>query len=299
MEKNNPTPALETNRIIRTQTPDGLVVFELNGEFGSAKFSPQGAHLMEFTPAGGKPLLFLSKQTALTRGKAIRGGIPVIFPWFGARAGHPESPMHGLVRTRVWEVASLEVPENRAAKIRMTFESNPETLSIWPYAFRLALDFTLGRNLVIRWETHNMDQSPFLFEQALHPYFPVSDVRSAGVEGLKGIRFIDKTDGLRLREDVADAVLFTAETDRLYLDTDSKLFLNDPGSFSRLGIDKVGSRSSVVWNPWIAKAASLPDLGDEEWREFVCVEQANAANNAVTLAPGEVHTLEVGYGWCD
>ena len=295
MQNNSPDHWLQNKRITRTESTQGLPVFELQGDFGSARFSTQGAHLMEFTPAGQPPLLFLSKQTALTPGKAIRGGIPVIFPWFGAREGHPESPMHGLVRSRIWEIAEIEVPEEGPAKVRLTFESNAETLALWPHAFALSIEFILGEDLAIRWESHNTGDSAFVFEQALHPYFPVADVGSASVHGLQNAEFIDKTDAMRIKTDSAEAVSFVGETDRLYLDTASVLSLEDPASLSRIVFAKAGSLSSVVWNPWIAKAAALADLGDEEWREFVCVEQVNAARNAVMLPAGEVHIFEARY----
>ncbi len=295
MQNSPPAIWLQNNRITRSESPEGLPVFHLQGDFGSARFSPQGAHLMEFTPTGQPPLLFLSKDTALTPGKAIRGGIPVIFPWFGARAGHPESPMHGLVRTRPWEIAELEVPEEGPAKVLLRFESTPETLALWPYAFALSLELSLGEDLAIRLETQNTGHESFVFEQALHPYFPVADVGSASVHGLQNVEFIDKTDALRLKTDLAEAVRFSGETDRLYLDTPATLSLEDPASLSRIVFGKAGSLSSVVWNPWIAKAAALADLGDEEWREFVCVEQANANRNAVTLPAGDVHVFEARY----
>jgi glucose-6-phosphate 1-epimerase len=286
---------LENKHITFCESSGGLPVFQLEGEFGSARFSPQGAHLMEFTPSGQPPLLFLSKCTALTPGKAIRGGIPVIFPWFGPRQDHPESPMHGLVRTRLWNLTEMDVPAEGPAKVRLTFDSNAETLAIWPHAFALSLEFTFGEDLAIRWESRNTGSSDFVFEQALHPYFPVADVESASVHGLQGAEFVDKTDGMRLKTDQAEAVSFVGETDRLYLDTAAMLSLEDPASHSRIVFGKSGSLSSVVWNPWITKAAALPDLADEEWKEFVCVEQANAAHNAVTLRPGELHLFEARY----
>lgn len=295
METNTPARWLENQRMKHTKSADGLPVYQISGGFGSARFSTQGAHVMEFTPAGQPPLLFLSRQTALSPGKAIRGGIPVIFPWFGPREGHPESPMHGLVRTRPWEILGIDVPEEGPARVRMGFESSAETLALWPYAFSLSLEFTFSWDLAVRWETRNTGASPFVFEQALHPYFPVADVHSASVHGLQGTAFIDKTDAFRLKTDTADSVLFTTETDRLYLDTRAELSLEDPASRSRLLFRKQGSGSSVVWNPWSAKAAALADLGDEEWREFVCIEQANANRDAVTLSAGGIHVLEARY----
>lgn len=295
MSDSSPSQWRSQERVTVSESPGGLPVIELEGDFGIARFSPQGAHLMHFAPAGQPPLLFLSGQTQLSTGKAIRGGVPVIFPWFGARDGHPESPMHGLVRTRTWEIEAVEVPEKGPGKVRMKFESSPETLALWPHDFALSIEFSLGESLSIHWETRNTGDAPFDFEQALHPYFPVADVRSAAVRGLQGGEFIDKTDGMRVKTDSMEPVVFQRETDRIYLDTSATLSLEDPASGSKIVLEKAGSLSSVVWNPWIDKASAIADLGDDEWENFLCVEQANAARNSLTLPAGAIHTFETRY----
>jgi D-hexose-6-phosphate mutarotase len=277
----------------------GLEFLKLTGPFGSAEFCTQGAHLMHFTPSGGTPMLFVSAKTLLSPGKAIRGGIPVIFPWFGPRAGHPEAPMHGLVRTRPWQVTEVTVPQKPGAEspgstpavVRFECQSDADTLVLWPHEFRLELVFELGTSLHITWRVHNTGSAPFNFEQALHPYFPVKDVHSATVSGLQNATYIDKTDQMTIKTQTEPVVRFSGETDRLFLDTADTLTLDDPASNQRLLIQKTGSNSSVVWNPWIAKAAALADLGDEEWREFVCVEQVNAAKNSVQLPPEKTHAM--------
>ena len=275
----------------------GLEFLKIKGSFGFAEFCTQGAHLMHYTPNGGTPMLFVSAKTQLVPGKAIRGGVPVIFPWFGPRASHPESPMHGLVRTRPWQITDINVPEeptppdNGSALVRFECSSDPETLAIWPHTFRLELEFRLGRALEITWNVHNTGSSPFEFEQALHPYFPIQDIHTASVSGLQNTAYIDKADQMKLKVQSEPTVLFGSETDRLYLDTTAELTLNDPTSKRRLRVSKTGSHSSVVWNPWVAKAAALADLGDEEWREFICIEQANAARNVIQLATGHTHTF--------
>lgn len=207
--------------------------------------------------------------------------------------------MHGLVRTRMWSLEHLTVPETGPAEARFEFASNPETMAEWPHSFRLSLEFVLGPALEIRWEVKNTGETSFVFEQALHPYFPVRDVHSASVEGLRGVTFVDKTDAFRRKTDTAPSVAFAGETDRLYLNTTSDCVLADPASGRRLVVSKSGSCASVVWNPWIAKAAALADLGDEEWRGFVCVEQVNALENAVTLPAGGSHWLTARYDFSD
>lgn len=278
-----------------TSSTEGLPLILLEGHFGSAKFAIQGAHLIEFTPKAQAPLLFVSSKSHFAPGKAIRGGVPVIFPWFGPREGHPEAPMHGLVRNRPWTIDSIEVPDLGPAKVCFSFVSDAETQAVWPYAFRLKLEFTLGVALEIRWTVENTGREAFSFEQALHPYFPVQDVGQARVLGLQGASYIDKSDHLQRKLDTAPAVTFAAETDRLYLDTDRTCVLQDPAAARELVFEKQGSHSSVVWNPWIAKAAALADLDDADWRRFVCVEQVNAAQNAIQLPPSAAHIFAVRY----
>ena len=274
---------------------EGLVTAQIRTPKVSARFAIQGAHLIEFSPFCGKPLLFVSQKTHFAPGKAIRGGIPVIFPWFGPREGHPKSPMHGLVRTRDWSLDHLEMREDGSARIEFGFRSTDETLALWPHPFELRLAFELGAELKIEWRTRNTGTSVFSFEQALHPYFPVHDIATASVEGLAGVEYIDKAAQLLVKRESSEPIRFVAETDRLYLDTDSECVLKDPSGHRELHIEKSGSKSSVVWNPWIAKAAALADLDNEEWRHFVCVEQANASRNALPLAPNETHLFQVRY----
>jgi len=274
---------------------DGLEIFRIHTGSITARFAIQGAHLIDFTNNENIPLLFISRQSLFAPGKAIRGGIPVIFPWFGPREGHPESPMHGLVRTRPWQISEITIHPDGTAKVGFSFNDSPETLALWPHAFELKLEFTLGRELEVRWEVRNSGQNAFRFEQALHPYFPVQDVLRANVQGLAGATYIDKTDSLKLKEEGADAIVFSGETDRLYLDTTSTCILEDQAAGRRLTISKTGAGSSVVWNPWITKAAALSDMADDEWKEFVCVEQANANRNAIELKSGETHVFSARY----
>ena len=275
--------------------PDGLDSLEIRGAFGNAQIFLQGAHLTGFRPRGLREMLFVSRQSHFKPGKAIRGGIPLIFPWFGPREGHPDAPMHGLVRTRAWRVLDIEVPDQGAARVVLGLESCPETLAAWPHPFKTQIEFRMDSTLRIAWRIENTGSDSFTFEQALHPYFPVADIHSARVLGLQNAHFIDKTSGGTLCTDAKQEVRFTQETDRLYLDTRAALILEDPAAQARLTVTKSGSDSSVVWNPWIEKAASLADLADDEWQNFVCVEQVNAKHNAVTLAPGAVHEMDAEY----
>ena len=242
-----------------------------------------GAHLTAFQPRGAKPLLFMSEKSNYVDGKPIRGGVPVIFPWFGPKAGSPESPMHGLVRTRSWELeACARQPDG---SVRVAF-------GLSDAAWGLRMAFTLGRSLEMELEVRALGQ-PLQFEEALHTYFAVGDVRQASVEGLAGVEYIDQADGFKRKPQGPEAIRIAGETDRVYLNTTSACVLRDPVLGRTITVEKENSATTVVWNPWIAKAKAMADFGDDEWPRMICVESANAGEAAVRLEPGQSHTLLV------
>ena len=131
------------------------------------------------------------------------------------------------------------------------------------------------------------------FEEALHTYFSVRDVRQVTIEGLESADYIDKMDAARIKPAAGQPIRFAEETDRVYFDTDAVCVLRDPGHRRRITVSKSGSLSTIVWNPWTAKAARMPDFGDREWPGMVCIESANVASNAVELNPGQHHQMQL------
>ena len=139
-------------------------------------------------------------------------------------------------------------------------------------------------------EVENRDIGPFRFEEALHTYFAVRDVERVSVDGLQTTDYLDKVAAFARKPQGDAPIRFAGETDRVYLDTDAPCVIHDSGS-RRIVITKSGSNTTVVWNPWVEKARAVPDLGDDEWREMVCVETANVGDAAIQLAPGATHTM--------
>ncbi len=273
------------------ETPGGLVRLVVTTARASAEIYLNGAHVTQFQPTGEAPVLFMSQASLLQPGKAIRGGVPVIFPWFGGRAGHPESPAHGFARTSAWEVESLTASADGPAVISLVLTANEQTRGQWSHEFLIRHRITVDRELTMVLEVENLGTAPFEFEEALHTYLSVSDVRETATTGLAGIEYIDKVDGLRRKVQEAAPIRITGETDRVYLNTKGTCSADDPGLGRRLEVAKEGSDTTVVWNPWIAKAAAMADFGNDEWPQMLCIETANAAENAVTLAPGARHAM--------
>ena len=230
----------------------------------------------------------MSKRSHFADGKPIRGGVPVIFPWFGPRAGHPDSPAHGFARTRTWGPESVIEQPDGVIVLTLRLESDDASRAVWPGDWVLRLRVTVATTLTMELEIENTGETPLRCEEALHTYFSVSDVQKIEVSGLNGVEYVDRLDSSRKRQE-SEPICFASETDRTYVNTASDCAILDPGLSRRIVIEKSGSSATVVWNPWIAKAKAMPDFGDDEWPFMVCVETGNMAENALEIAPGARH----------
>ena len=269
----------------------GLVRVAVNTSHAEAHVYTHGAHVTHWQPAGAAPVLFLSQRSVFQPGKPIRGGVPVCFPWFGPNARSASLPMHGFARLMEWAVESVRQQGAGEVALTLVLRSNDQTRSFWPHEFELRHTVTVGAELTMALETRNTGKEPFTVTEALHTYLRVGDVRKIEITGLENTDYIDKVAGGRRENQGSWPITFTGETDRVYAGTRAATVLNDPGLGRRIVVEKSGSSSTVVWNPWIAKAAAMPDFGDDEWPGMVCVETANAADDAVTVAPGESQTM--------
>lgn len=248
-----------------------------------------GAQVTSWRPADSEEVIFLSRQSRFEEGKAIRGGIPVCFPWFRAKADNPQAPAHGFVRTKAWQLDLLQRMQDSVIATLST-ESDEGTLRWWPHEFRLVHRITVGAELTLDLVVVNSGSTSLRFEEALHTYHHVGDAGGIRVAGLDGASFLDNTDANREKTQHGDIVM-TQPIDNAYLNTRNTLELVDPIMRRRIRIAKENSLSTVVWNPWESGAKALADLGDDEWRQFACVEASNIVSCAVTLSAGEQHTM--------
>ena len=232
----------------------------------------QGAQLTRF-----RDWLFLSERSHFAQFTAIRGGVPVIFPWFGPHKDDPNAPQHGLVRTCDWKI------ENAA--------DDAVTLAVATDNWRVRMKYGFAEKLRMRFEVENLSDQPLEFECALHTYFAVDDVHRVRIEGLDGKTYLDKTDDYRRKIQHGD-VTFSSETDRAYMGAPGPIAIGD-GTRTIHIVGAAGWRSTVVWNPWSQVAAGMKDLGADEWERYVCVECGAIADDAVILAAGENYALDV------
>jgi glucose-6-phosphate 1-epimerase len=256
----------------------------------AAEIYLHGAQVTSWQPAGAGDAIFLSEHSRWEDGKAIRGGIPVCFPWFRAKGDDPQAPAHGFVRTKSWQLDSVTAGEDDSVAVVCSTESDESTRRWWPYDFRLVYRITVGRALRLELMVTNIGAGSLRFEEALHTYFRVGQVQKAQVKGLDGVAYLDNTDANREKIQ-AETLIMKAATDNAYLNTRSAVELMDPVLRRTIRTEKENSATTVVWNPWQNGAAALSDLGNEEWQQMACVEASNILSSAISLAPGEEHTM--------
>jgi glucose-6-phosphate 1-epimerase len=248
-----------------------------------------GAHVTSWKPAGHDEVLFISTKSRWQEGQAIRGGIPICFPWFRGKPDDPHAPAHGVVRTRSWRLESI-VETNAGVAVTMFIESDEQTRRWWPADFRLAHRATFGSELRLELVCTNTGTTPMRFEEALHAYNRVDDVVNVRLQGLDKASFLDNTDSNTKKTQIGDVVI-AAQTDNAYLKTQNPVTLIDTGFRRRIRLEKTNSHTTVVWNPWSDSAAKMQDLGEGEWKRFLCVEASNIMDAAVKLEPGQEHKM--------
>lgn len=267
----------------------GLPLVRVETEMSTADVYLHGAHVTHFQRHDEKPILFLSRESLFEAGKPIRGGVPIILPWFGPREGQPA---HGFVRSEAWQLVEASLAETEGARLRFRLPTLP-AMKDWP-RFVAEFEVFVGYTLEMELQVTNVDDArPLPLETCLHTYFAVGDIAQTEVRGLRGVKYLDNLEGLREKVETQDSIRFAGEVDRVYVNTPDTTEIVDRAWGRVIEVAKSDSLSTVVWNPWIAKAQRMPDYGDDEYLRMVCVESGNVKSNAHTLNPGQTATLAV------
>jgi D-hexose-6-phosphate mutarotase len=266
-----------------------LARLEINTAWSSAEIYLHGAHVTHFQKKGEPPLLFMSQLSRFAEGMPIRGGIPVIFPWFGAREGQSA---HGFARLQMWELREVLQLSTGEVTVHFFLPDSPAAALFGKFSadYWVTVGKTLSAQLNIANASEDQD---FRFEDCLHAYFKVGDIGAISITGLKGTDYLDKTENFARKTERAEHLKISQETDRIYLDTAAPVEIHDSRLGRRIRIEKSGSLSTVVWNPWVDKAEQMPDFGGDEFHQMVCVESGNVADNQLTLPAGKSNTLKV------
>ena len=262
---------------------------EITTAWSTAEIYLHGAHVTNFNRHGESPLLFLSQCSRFEANQPIRGGIPVIFPWFGPREG---LGMHGFARTKPWELKEVLPAPDGTVSVRFRLADYPEAGAYPPFAaeYLVTVNDALTLELIV---TNNSTDSKLEFEECLHTYFAVEDIGATSIVGLKGVSYLDKVANFAKKTEKEEAIRITSEVDRVYLNTAGTVEIRDERLKRVIRVEKKNSASTVVWNPWIAKAQQMPDFGNEEYQNMVCVESGNVNANKIVLDPGKSSNLKV------
>jgi glucose-6-phosphate 1-epimerase len=285
----------QTLRVIEGR--GGLPMIEIENGLATALISLHAGQVLAYRPAdAAQDLLFLSDRAYFAPGKAIKGGIPVCWPWFGADPEGRGRPAHGFVRSMPWTLRDTRALEDGATRVTLGLADDDDTRALWPHRYNVAIDIRVGSRLRVELITQNTEDRPFRITQALHTYFRVGDATRARVLGLEGCRYIEKAkDGKDAVITQVGPVTVSAEVNRIYQAVPPDLSIEDPALGRRLRIAAENSRTCIVWNPWIETARAMDDLEDEDYRTMLCVETANAADEVIEVAAGGEARLGVSY----
>ncbi len=273
----------------------GFTYIEINNAKAHATISTYSGQVLSYRPKSQKDdLLFVSDRAYYESGKAIKGGIPVCWPWFGADPDDLGRPAHGFVRNRQWEVSGSESLADGSTKIVLGLADSEETRKIWPHPFKLNIEITVGDSLTVALVTHNNGDENVTISQALHTYFYVGDIGKVRVLGLDGVEYLDKVDNFAEKTQ-SGPITINGEVDRIYKGVSGELVIQDESLGRKIRIASRGCSTAVVWNPWSEIAASMGDLNDDDYRKMICVETANAGPETVEVAAGNSYRLEAEY----
>lgn len=261
-----------------------------------AEICLQGAQLTQFVPANQSPYIWLSPKAEYLKGQGLRGGIPICWPWFGALDKNPENIKnqikpnnlaHGFVRTMDWQLTQYQESAHEVNLV-LSIGHNESTLKIWPFKFELSCHFKLSSCLEMELKTTNLDSSNMYFSQALHSYFPTNDIHQTRILGAEQQTYVDALDKWKKKKQ-ATAISISEEVDRIYFGHSEYKILTP----SHLTSVNSNSQSSVIWNPWIKKSRCLSQFPENAYQSMLCIESANALDDAVCLTPSTSHSLKL------
>jgi len=285
----NPSKPETLGRVAFLDGQNELPMLEISTAWSTAEIYLNGAQVTHFKKKDEPPLLFMSQCSRFAEEQPIRGGIPIIFPWFGPREGLAQ---HGFARLKTWEVKEVLPAPDGSVSVRLRLPDCAEACTLPAFTADYIVTVSDALTLELR-VTNDSKEDTLAFENCLHTYFEVGDCTAISIIGLKGVNYLDQVANFAACVETHDAIRIGSEVDRIYRDTTGTVEILDPRFGRRIFIEKQGSASTVVWNPWISKSQKMPDFGNDEFERMVCVESGNVGANEIKLAPGETSVLTV------
>jgi len=265
---------------------NGFQYLEVKNSAASAKIALQGAHIFEYKRKAQGELFYLSETSDFALGKAIRGGVPICWPSFGLN--NPDLPQHGFARVFLFEYISSSEMNATTTQLVFGLNDSAKTLSLWNYKFELRFIVTISDTLTMELQTLNKDTKEFTLTQAFHSYFKVSDISNIVLSGLDTKPCFDT---LTKKNTLQNGdITVSEEFDKVFQEVDTILTLQDKDKI--ITIQNEGSSSVVVWNPWVEKCKRMNAMQDDDYREFICIESANAFEDFVVVKPNETQILK-------
>jgi D-hexose-6-phosphate mutarotase len=249
----------------------------------------QGAHITRYQPVTDVDLLWMSDSAVYQPGKALRGGIPLCWPWFGADSQNPDRPQHGYARTSDFNVLST-LATDQATSITLTLDPAQSPCPDWKNNVRLEFEIRLSAALWIEMRSHNLSDSPLTLSNALHNYFSISSRQRIAVPAVTGLTYLDKLQNYQPQLQ-SSALTINGEVDRVYQAPPASIDLLDPDRQINTSMYCWGNNNLVIWNPGAQKAQAMADFDDDGFEQMICIEPANALEQSITLQPGEGHRL--------
>jgi len=282
----------------------GLPLIKIDNEYASAMVSIYGAQVLSFKPkrdgtddsvSEDNELLFVSELAFFEQGKAIKGGIPICWPWFGRDPENLGRQMHGFARNMLWQLEETELTDDGGIKLVLSLSESKESYKLWTHDFKVILTITIGKILRLSLKTVNTGKKAFTITQALHAYFSIADIQKIEVDGLDKVKYIDTVNGVYKTELQVGKVTVNQEVDRIYIDVPARTVLIDHKLKREVAIDSIGSKTTIVWNPWIEISKRSADLTEDAYQRFMCVETANAAEDVIVVEPKQSFIIEAEY----
>lgn len=302
-------PTLPTPHVLLTRYEGPGASHEavrINTRHGTALIALHGAHVLSWLPKGEREVFWMSPDS-LPEPAAIRGGVPVCWPWFAKQGQSPAAAQHGPLRNLHWQVSAVHEASDEAVHLSLVPALQAQALASGtsfaegvPPGLTLRMDLHVGANLRQSLHTENKTGAGFALTQALHSYYAVSHAVQVHIDGLQGLSYSDKLRDYAedvQREPFAFARVPVQACDRIYEHpaaaqaASQRYLIRDAAWQRQIEIEVHGSRSVVVWNPGAQNARHMVDVPDDGWTGFFCVEAANAGADVVQLAPGQSHTL--------
>ena len=269
----------------------GFPFILINNRSATALISLYAGQVLSFLPTGeGEDLLFLSQKSYYDAGKAIRGGIPICWPWFGPDPKDLNRPSHGFVRNGLWAVTGTQAASEFETKVKLMFLGTEQSDSFWQKPFSLDLEISVGNTLTLELTTRNTGNQVFSITQAFHAYLHIGNINQMQILGLDGIEYTDNLDSHTQKLQMG-AVTVTGEIERIYADVNNELIIDDSAFNRQIRITSSSNKTAVVWNPWTTKSEKLPDLENDGYQRFICVETGNVVADVVEIQPGNEYNL--------